>query len=239
MSLPANLENQPPPPPDSPRRNLLANQPFPNNPPKTTPKTTPLNFQKNALKLWVGGRGGGRAPRNFEKSFRTRKPNLSRETQTRRIASGESGPEAAWTGMALRRNNSLSPSPRSPAFNHLHSRPARLVQPAGRTQHQRPQNIRPAPMRAACRGRSPGTPGRTSPGLVQSPLRTHVPRPFPDNQQQLSAGVAIRGAGSTRTKTLPQTTSNRPLQGRRYAAQAAHAPRPFPRQPATGLFREP
>ena len=138
--------------------------------------------------------------------------------------------------MALRRNNSLSPRPRSPAFNHLHSRPARLVQPAGRTQHQLPHNIRPAPMRAACRGRSPGTPGRTSPGLVQPPLRTHAPRPFPrqpatvlcrggdtrrrqhtyqdpspDNQQQFSAGAAIRGAGVTRAKTLPQTTSNRPL----------------------------
>ena len=31
------------------------------------PKTTPLFFPKNALKLWVGGRGGGRAPKIFDK----------------------------------------------------------------------------------------------------------------------------------------------------------------------------
>ena len=73
-SHPANLEYPPQPPPTSPRRKVPANQPF--------KKTTPLNFQKNALKLWVGGRGGGRAPRNFEKKLRTRKPNLSREKQT-------------------------------------------------------------------------------------------------------------------------------------------------------------
>ena len=93
--------SRPQPPSQSPqtpkrRRHLTRSRPQPRRPPpagakphpadKQTcqhqdrinqPKNEPLVFPKNPLKLWVGGRGGGRAPQKFKKTLRTRKKCLA------------------------------------------------------------------------------------------------------------------------------------------------------------------
>ena len=165
VSNPAARRPDPPPRPQQTQRHPR---------PDGTNQNEPLVFRKNPLKLWVGGRGGGRAPKNSKKFARTRKEYLAANPTRPANQPRPPHPQPCSTPTKAQTRRQNDPYPPSPLLQPSHPQPP----------HQSPQTPerRRKPTRPRLLPQCPPSAGADPP---PRPQQTHRhPRPDGANQNE-------------------------------------------------------